>query len=64
MLNKDLSVYTFVRWGKKFHILDDACDLCCGRVPKRALHLVPPPGDKAEICTVCWWNRPDWSEDD
>ncbi len=52
-MSKDLNNYTYVRWGKKLHILNEASDLCCGKVPKRALHLVPPPKDKVKICVIC-----------
>lgn len=56
-MSEDLSKYTFVKWGKKLHMLDENSDLCCGKVPRRALHMVPPPEDKSEICIICWWNR-------
>lgn len=48
--------YTFIRWGKRFHIISSSHDILCGRpVPPQTK---PGKPDRLEqVCRTCWWNK-------
>lgn len=48
--------YTFVQWGKKFHIVSGSGNIFCGKAVPQQIKS-GEPNKLEQVCRTCWWNK-------